>query len=264
MFSRGRTDRQQERIHELIEQVTRLSSTVQQLQGETSAVRRLLRSIPARTASQVQPVLELSKLSEQPFRSSSFGGMALDTKNILELVLHVLAHRPSRVTEFGSGQSTVWIARALQKVAEETGTLAEFVSLDHDPKYFRQTQEMLRRNQLDDVVDLRLAELEEVEAEGQNHKWYATVQIEDLHDVDLLLVDGPPGWIQAQSRFPSVPLMSQKLTPTAHVFVDDADRDDEHTTIQRWIEAGHVKPADPAVWESETRQSLVHLLNSRG
>ena len=43
--------------------------------------------------------------------------------------------------------------------------------------------------------------------------WYDPEQLEGIDDIDLLLVDGPPGMIQKNSRWPALPLLFDRLKP---------------------------------------------------
>lgn len=244
---------------------------VNQLTEEVATLKKMVRNLPDRNASVMQPVVELSKLSADPMRPSSFGGMALQTRNVLDVVFYILQHRPARVVEFGSGQSTVWIARALQR----TGS-GQLISFDHDPYYYRATERLLQAEGLppghsandlgtrdvaetSNVVDLRLAELTEITTDGSTHQWYDTAAIQDLSEIDLLLVDGPPGWIQDHARYPAFPVMRDRLAAEAAIFIDDAQRTEEREVITKWLASGGINLAYPESFDSRPYPNLVQL-----
>ena len=152
---------------------------------------------------------------------------------VLEAVLRVVRTRPSvtTVVELGSGVSTPWISRAL--TLRGSGRL---VSLEHDSHYAAITAGQLRAAGLDGPVDLRCAPLAPVEVGGESFRWYQG--FEDLADIDLLVVDGPPGGTGPQARYPALPLLLDKMADGGIVVLDDATRDDERCIIDRWLALG--------------------------
>ena len=64
--------------------------------------------------------------------------------------------------------------------------------------------------------------------------------ISDLTDIDLLIVDGPPGSTGTRARFPAYPLLSERLAPSALILVDDLQRSDERAVVDAWLEMGGV------------------------
>jgi hypothetical protein len=64
--------------------------------------------------------------------------------------------------------------------------------------------------------------------------WYAADQCYDLHDIAMLLVDGPPGHTASCARDPALPLLRTRLAPGALVVLDDTNRADERRTLEHW------------------------------
>lgn len=56
--------------------------------------------------------------------------------------------------------------------------------------------------------------------------------------VDVLIVDGPPGLTGDWARYPAYPLLREKLRPGAIVLIDDAQRTDERSIVEAWLELG--------------------------
>jgi len=50
----------------------------------------------------------------------------------------------------------------------------------------------------------------------------------------MLVIDGPPGFIQKNSRYPALPLLFDKLSKQSSVFLDDAGREDEKELVAQW------------------------------
>ncbi len=85
-------------------------------------------------------------------------------------------------------------------------------------------------------MDLRLAPLQEMHVNGQPFQWYDPAAIADLADIDILSVDGPPGFIGPLARYPALPMLRGKLAADALILVDDAERGDEQAVMERWKE----------------------------
>lgn len=51
----------------------------------------------------------------------------------------------------------------------------------------------------------------------------------------MLIVDGPPGRVNKDARYPALPLLHERLNPGAHVFLDDATRPDERRILTQWL-----------------------------
>jgi hypothetical protein len=51
----------------------------------------------------------------------------------------------------------------------------------------------------------------------------------------MLVIDGPPGFIQHHSRYPALPLLSERLADGCVIFLDDAARADEQAIVRRWL-----------------------------
>jgi predicted O-methyltransferase YrrM len=135
------------------------------------------------------------------------------------------------IVELGSGISTVVIARLL---AERGGTLA---SVEHDPSWATTARSQLRREGLESVVELSVAPLEPHPETWDGAPWYSFDAIASLPDgVDLLFVDGPPGYGEgmAHSRYPALPALADRLAPHALVILDDANREPEREIVERW------------------------------
>ena len=70
---------------------------------------------------------------------------------------------------------------------------------------------------------------------SQWFQWYEVDAFRDLNEIDLLLVDGPPGSLGETARYPALHVLESRLAPNAVVILDDADRPDEQGIVRRWI-----------------------------
>jgi predicted O-methyltransferase YrrM len=158
------------------------------------------------------------------------GGFALNPTDLLDLLHIIRTRQPRLVLELGSGTSTVWIAYALQKSG------GKLVSLDHDPGYAEKTRIALTAHGLAEVAEVRDAPLRPVVLDGRTFPWYDVTAVADVHEVDLLLIDGPPEKTGKDARYPAMRVLEDRLADAATVVFDDAHRQDEADALRKWVE----------------------------
>jgi predicted O-methyltransferase YrrM len=135
------------------------------------------------------------------------------------------------VVELGSGVSTVVLARLMR---ERGGRLR---SLEHDPEWAGVVRSLLKGEGLTDVAQLIEAPLEPHAQSLGGAPWYPDAAVGGLPEgIELLLVDGPPGYGEGmeRSRYPALPALDGKLAPGAMVVLDDAARPGEREILKRW------------------------------
>lgn len=150
---------------------------------------------------------------------------------LLYMVDLVDRRRPELIVECGSGLSTLWFAFALRRF----GVDGRVVSLEHLEDYADQTRTLVERHGVADLVEVRSADLEQYEFDGETFRWYGQKTWTDLDDIDLLFVDGPPADTNTHARFPALPLLLDKLSPTGAVLLDDLVRTDEQEVLESWL-----------------------------
>ncbi|MDM8547528.1 class I SAM-dependent methyltransferase [Candidatus Venteria ishoeyi] len=144
------------------------------------------------------------------------------------IVEHCLEAKPSVVLECSSGLTSLMLARCCQMNQQ-----GRVYSLENGEQYALATREHIQRYQLEDYAEIRHAPLEKTAVNGVDYDWYAINAIPD-EPIDMLVIDGPPGFIQKHSRYPAVPLLFEKLSANCVIFLDDAARDDEQEIIRLW------------------------------
>jgi predicted O-methyltransferase YrrM len=154
---------------------------------------------------------------------------AMDPTGLLELLYLIRRKQPKVVLELGSGTSSIWIAYALEK---DGGRL---ISVDHMTEFADRTQSLLHRHGVNHLAEIRLAELRQLNINGDEFQWYNVDALRDINEIDLLLVDGPPGSLGEMARYPALHALESQLAPNAVVILDDADRPGEQGIIRRWI-----------------------------
>lgn len=149
---------------------------------------------------------------------------------LLLIASYVRKQRPVTIIECGSGTSTVVLARALQLNGS-----GRVYSLESDPSFAQTTRDHLERCGLGEwstVIDAKLCPLE---FDGATYRWYSLSNLPDTK-IDMLVIDGPPESVGAQARYPAGPCLFPLLNAGATVFLDDAVRDDELRTVERWMQ----------------------------
>lgn len=179
--------------------------------------------------SEVEALLQLYRELQPRAPMPLSGHWALDATGLLELMFLLGTGTPKLVVELGSGTSSVWIAYAL----ERTG--GRLVSVDHDREYAERTRWLLSAHGLEKVAEVRDAPLCPLDLDGETFQWYDPAVFEDVREIDLLMVDGPPLATCENARYPALRVLEQRLSPSAIVVLDDADRPDEQHIVDRWL-----------------------------
>ena len=137
-------------------------------------------------------------------------GGTLTPTDLLALV-HVARERRPRLTVLlGSGPATVWLGYAMAGA----GAL---VAVDHDRPRAERTRTRLAEHGLT-AVEVRHAPLAELTVEGRTVDWYDVDALAGLRDIDLLVVENPPG---ADALGPALHVLGRRLTTAAAVVVDE-------------------------------------------
>ncbi len=136
----------------------------------------------------------------------------------------ICSHGPALTLECGSGRSTIVLANVLAEL--DPGM--QLVSLEHLPEFDLSTSRLLAENLLDHVAEVRYAPI----VDG----WYDPAAWADLTDIDMLIVDGPPGHLSHLAREPALPLLLNRLSQGAVVVLDDTNREQEREIVVRWGE----------------------------
>lgn len=158
----------------------------------------------------------------------SFGGWAIDAATAAAIVRLVRQPEVKCVLELGPGAST----ELLGSLSDREGL--RLIALEHDESFLHVVAQRLASAPGGASVDLRFAPLTRCELPGWRGAWYDPDAVRDITDVDLLIVDGPPGTRSFGARYPAVPMLLPALRPGALVFVDDAPRREESRMIDRW------------------------------
>jgi predicted O-methyltransferase YrrM len=158
---------------------------------------------------------------------------ALCPENMRFVVQQIHQRRPRRVLEFGSGVSTVVIARILR----EFGDHARLDSFEHHERWYPRTRDLLERTGVTDVAHLHYAPL--APREDLDVPWYDLSALPDGELYDLVLVDGPQGGRRREplARLGGFLAVRERLAPGAVILLDDGLRRGEREVVRRWQQA---------------------------
>lgn len=184
---------------------------------------------------QVEALLQLLPTLKPRWLMPSLGRWAIDARAMLHLRQIVQDHQPRQILELGSGTSTVWLGY----LAEQLGT--SVVSIDHDEQFKQRTDYFLGKHQLTDVVTTIHAPLTPLRLDGVDYHWYDRKAFEGLHNIDLLLVDGPVGTTNRWARYPALPILWSQMSAKAVVVLDDASRQEESESVESWVNDFDIK-----------------------
>jgi predicted O-methyltransferase YrrM len=145
------------------------------------------------------------------------------------IVEHCLEAKPLTVMECSSGLTTLMLARCC-----ELNGRGEVVSLENGAEYAVKTREHVARYGLVAQATVLDAPLEKQMVNGMEYAWYATDVIPE-RSIEMLVIDGPPGFIQKHSRYPALPLLFDRLADGCVVFMDDAARPEEKEIVAMWL-----------------------------
>ena len=150
---------------------------------------------------------------------------------LLLLVQKFLTMRPALTLECGSGTSTLFLALA----AQQHGVEGRIVSLESDLAYAEGTRALLAEHGVGHLAEVRHAPLAPTGLPDHDAPWYDRAALEDLHDIGLVFVDGPPGNTGRHARYPLVPLLADRFAPRCVIVMDDANRREERGVTERWL-----------------------------
>jgi len=161
-------------------------------------------------------------------------GSALAPSALAHVVNDILINRRTDVIEFGSGLSTIYLSKALQRIG---GRLESFES---DPDWAELVRSWAREAGVEDVVTITVASLAPCATSlSPTLEWYdSSVVAKRLHgrEVDCVLVDGPPAYQSgmALARYPALPAVLEVLAPNCAIYLDDIRRHGEREILVRW------------------------------
>ena len=184
----------------------------------------LLRSLRGGSKAAKRALLDRLDLPQDAL--PNLGSWKADTGLLTLIVDHIETHRPRTVVEFGSGATSLIIARALQ--LHGSGALHSY---DQHAEFVTATANWLRTHGLE--ADMRHAPLGNP-APSWPGLWYEPSGLPNA--IDLLVIDGPPWTLHPLTRG-SAESLFPRLAPGGTILLDDAARPGERMIANRWRKA---------------------------
>jgi predicted O-methyltransferase YrrM len=177
----------------------------------------------------LQPLLKDSYL---PFTRFS-----LRPSSLSMILNDVIVNQRRTIIEFGSGVSTIVLARLIRQHEME----AKIISVEHSERWSGIMNKAIRREGLTHIVTLVHAPLAPCPIAGSLNDWYDMDRIGECIEgcqFDLVIVDGPPAYEKDKetARYPAIPFLFNRLTANAAVYLDDANREGEKRILEYWAE----------------------------
>ncbi len=228
-----------------------LSEQIRQQSVEMTKLRqsleRTVKSEMLNATQQLEAFMAVQNFMNYGERLPGMHGWPISPDFALYLIELINRNDYDLILEFGSGTSTVIIAKTLARIARhEKGKGATVqVAFEHSEKYYVETRENLEQAGVGDRVRLEFAPPKDfIASNGITYPYYScTATLSDLNEQltvsklnVLMLVDGPPASFGKHARYPAVPLVLAKFKG-AHidVLLDDYIREDEKEIAQLWM-----------------------------
>jgi hypothetical protein len=181
---------------------------------------------------QIEALVMLSNQLDLRAALPPMRGWAISPDFAVMLLNTIQMYQPQYIVELGSGVSTLIAGYALEK--QGSGRL---ISIDHTAAFSDLTRRNVERHGLSDYVEFVQAGLKPLTIRGEEWEWYAVDALAIKGSIGLLVVDGPPqiNNPKRMARYPALPILFERLSKGAQILLDDADREDEQRTAERWL-----------------------------
>lgn len=245
----------------LVEMAAELKSILEthnaeKLNEQDNEVSRVIRNIPYflqknsfNISKQIESFFYLNKYLSEHQMPLNFHGWPISPDIGLVLVEHIENKAIDAVIEFGSGTSSVILAKSFRLANSEFGTWSlkkPIISFEHNQEYLEKTSLLLESHNCREIVDLVHAPLIDFKYKDNDNFLYYDCQ-ETIKNLSLsfdkskknilVLIDGPPGVTNKNARFPALPILLNHLSNhKLFVVMDDYNRDDEKETFILWEE----------------------------
>lgn len=219
----GLTRETAQAVRDMVERLDGLGGTVRDGQADLARSAR-------QDYAQLEALIDLRGLFEPRAPLPRLRGWAASPDVLRLLIERIALDRAKIIVECGSGSSSVWLGYAVQRFGG-----GRVISLEHDERFAETSRALVLAHGLEDVVEIRHAPLTGWAAEGEHIPWYDTGAVQDLADIGLIFVDGPPGATAPLARYPAVPVLLPRCAPDAWVVLDDTGRPAEREVADRWL-----------------------------
>ena len=190
---------------------------------------------------QIESYIGLQNYLNDKTLPPDFHGWPLSPDIALFLVQKIEMNHYDLIIEFGSGTSTVMMAKAIKMNADHHEM--KLVTFEHHQKFYDLTSRSLTGQSLEKYVDLTYAPLKEFAYGDEKYIYYscgnkmAELAKAGEYSKILVLVDGPPGSTCPLARFPALPYLLEFFPAQAiDLVLDDFGRKEEKKIVEKWEE----------------------------
>lgn len=180
---------------------------------------------------QTEALLTINTLADIQYPIAKSRGWAASPDFIKIVFNYVLKEQPNTIMELGSGISTLYTGNLIRSKS----LASTIVSLDHELVFAEISKANCITHNIDAIASVHHAPIKKHLINDKEWLWY-DLDLISLKEqaIGLLVVDGPPTFLQEESRYPAIPLLLKYLKDGAIIIVDDYMRDDDKRVIQRW------------------------------
>ncbi len=166
-----------------------------------------------------------------------FSNWSMSLYGLMLLSNEIQTMKRKKIIEFGSGVSSIVMARTISKYAIG----GNIISIENDPYYYNMLNDFVHENQLQETIQLIYAPLCPC-SYLTNYKWYDKKILREFIDrhekFDMAIIDGPPAWNDKikLSRYGAIPFIIDHLADHYSIFLDDSNRAGEKEIMEMWKE----------------------------
>jgi hypothetical protein len=176
----------------------------------------------------------LNSLSANNARYDALTTFSMMPSTVVHILNDMVINDRKMIIEFGSGNSTIFIARLIRLL----GSGIQFYSIDQDADWQDKIKRSLIKEGIEEAVTFVYAPLKDCEFQFKSQKtWYDTDILKQAIDqklFDLVIVDGPVASIIEHARYPALPFLKNNLSSNKTIFLDDSNRTGEKEILAEW------------------------------
>lgn len=216
-------------------------------------LRNYLMELINNSYSQLESLLSIIPIVNPRLPLPGTRGWAASPDFLKIIIENIINAKPRVILELGGGVSTVYIGYVLEK-----NKFGKIYSVDHLEEYANLTRKRINNHKLDSYVEVIYSPLETIEVKGKKWIWYKNFITNEMKEIDMLIIDGPPETLQSNSRYPALPLLFEYLSDNAIVIIDDYIRKEDKEVISIWLK----EYPDLKMIEIDTEKGTVMLFQS--
>lgn len=226
------------------------SVLVSELAKISKAIKKEIAVEAKNTIKQIEAHTDISAYLSSGVLMPIFHGWPISPDFGMLIIRELECNKYDAVVEFGSGSSTLLVAKALEIISQRHGNqdATPQIAFEHLPQYFEQTSKILNAAGVHKGVELILAPLVEQKIlPGETYNYYGigdrlTKTLEKNKSLDqykrlFIIVDGPPESTGPLARYPAIYCILDSLPEhEGTLLIDDYQRIGEKDTVARWKE----------------------------